>query len=201
MFCSFFLSIFIAQRLKYLSLFLQFVTFERYQFFLSTLKSVQLQCKYYVETISHLPKRTYKSYLPLDFIYKCQNSETSYIIDWVFNVKFLEKFFNHHQGHSPTKADLTLYGPGFGWATFGWASCIIVQQGSSLGSCPTFFPKTPTIIDLRVIDLVSSPVWWEAMTNIKACRQRVLSLSLSLSLFTRPYELPVWACRLDRSLL
>ena len=24
--------------------------------------------------------------------------------------------------------------PGFGWATFRWASCIIVQQSSSLGS-------------------------------------------------------------------
>ena len=28
-------------------------------------------------------------------------------------------------------------------------------------------PKTPTIIDLRVIDLVSSTVWREAETNIR----------------------------------
>ena len=42
----------------------------------------------------------------------------------------------------------------------------IVHQGSSLGSCPTFSPIIPKIIDLRVIDLVSSPVWWVAETNI-----------------------------------
>ena len=41
----------------------------------------------------------------------------------------------------------------------------IVQQGSSLGFTPTPLPSTPTIIDLRVIDLVSSLVWWEAVTN------------------------------------
>ena len=29
-------------------------------------------------------------------------------------------------GHCPTKADLRLKGSGFGWATFGWAICILV---------------------------------------------------------------------------
>ena len=33
--------------------------------------------------------------------------------------------------------------PGFGLATFRWASCIIVQQGSSLGSSPTFPSLNP----------------------------------------------------------
>ena len=36
-----------------------------------------------------------------------------------------------------------------------------------LGLSPGAGPKFPTIIDLRVIDLVSSPVWWEAETNIE----------------------------------
>ena len=39
-------------------------------------------------------------------------------------------------------------------------------------------PSTPTIIDLRVIDLVSSPVWWEAVTN------NIMNLSFSLSPLT-----------------
>ena len=52
--------------------------------------------------------------------------------------------------------------PGFGWATFGRASCIIVQQSSS----PSSYPTSPPNFDFRVIDLVSSPVWWEAVTNI-----------------------------------
>ena len=34
----------------------------------------------------------------------------------------------------------------FGWATFRWASCIIVQQGSSFGSCPTFLSQKPTCV-------------------------------------------------------
>ena len=42
----------------------------------------------------------------------------------------------------------------------------IVQQGSSLGSCPIFRSLNHMYkTDLRVIDLVSSPVWWEAETN------------------------------------
>ena len=44
----------------------------------------------------------------------------------------------------------------------------IVQQGLSFGSWPTFPSSNPTIIDLRVIDRMSSPVWWEAKTNIKS---------------------------------
>ena len=43
--------------------------------------------------------------------------------------------------------------PGIVWATFGWASCIIVQHGLRLGSNP-ISPLPPTIINLRVIDLL-----------------------------------------------
>ena len=132
------------------------------------------------------------------------------------------------------KGRLAAIRPPFRLATFGWSSCIIVQQGSSFSLSPTFpSPKTllqrqrtgaspgemqeaqgreahhsaqslqaeaqvppktsntagnkikwpaaadkkawndfdsdicetPTIIDLRVIHLVSSPVWCEAETN------------------------------------
>ena len=42
----------------------------------------------------------------------------------------------------------------------------IDQQGSSLGSFPTFpSPCIPTLIGLRAFDHVSSCVWWEAVTN------------------------------------
>ena len=49
-----------------------------------------------------------------------------------------------------------------------WPRTSRVQRGSNLGSCSTFpsSPLIPTIISLRVIDLVSSPVWSEAETNI-----------------------------------
>ena len=33
--------------------------------------------------------------------------------------------------------------PDFGWAILGWASCIIVQLGSSLDSCPTLPSPNP----------------------------------------------------------
>ena len=41
----------------------------------------------------------------------------------------------------------------------------IIQQGSSLCSSLISPSLNPTIIDLRIIDLVSSPVLWEAETN------------------------------------
>ena len=48
----------------------------------------------------------------------------------------------------------------------------IDQPGSSLGSCPGFPSfKSPHQADLRVIDLVSSPVWWGAATNITYLQQ------------------------------
>ena len=48
--------------------------------------------------------------------------------------------------------------PGFSWAIFGLASCIIVQQGLSLSLYPTFPSLLLTLTDLPVIDLVSNPV-------------------------------------------
>ena len=33
--------------------------------------------------------------------------------------------------------------PSFGWSTFGWASCVIVKQGFSRGSCPTLPSHKP----------------------------------------------------------
>ena len=43
----------------------------------------------------------------------------------------------------------------------------IVQLGSSLGSCPTFSSPNPHYHPtFGSFDFVSSPVWWEAKTNI-----------------------------------
>ena len=48
---------------------------------------------------------------------------------------------------------------GFGCTTFGWASCTIVQQGVEPRLMPDRpLPENPTIIDLRVSELVSNPV-------------------------------------------
>ena len=77
---------------------------------------------------------------------------------------------------------------GFGWATFGWASCVIVQQSSSFGSCPTFPPLIPTISDLWINDLVSSPVWWEAVTNIVIFRVGIMNLKLWFGRYRKIFE-------------
>ena len=54
----------------------------------------------------------------------------------------------------------------------------IEQQGSSLGSFPTFpSPFIRTLISLRAFDLMSSPVWWEAATN----KQKVIFLQAALT--------------------
>ena len=57
---------------------------------------------------------------------------------------------------------------GFGWATFRWASCFIVQQGSSFGSYPTF---------TRTMHQSTTPSFSQTIWPIWASRQ-FLSLSI-----------------------
>ena len=59
---------------------------------------------------------------------------------------YLFSFFSFFIPAQSNKGRLEAIRPprGLGWVTFGWVSCIIVQQGSSLGSCPIFSsPKPP----------------------------------------------------------
>ena len=49
------------------------------------------------------------------------------------------------------------------------ANDLYSPAGFELGLVTDFPPLIPTIIDFWVIDLMSSPVWWEADTNIAYC--------------------------------
>ena len=49
--------------------------------------------------------------------------------------------------------------PDFDWAIFGWAKYIIVTRAQDLARVRPPFPLISLLIDLRVIDFVSSTVW------------------------------------------
>ena len=50
--------------------------------------------------------------------------------------------YEHTSKKKKSRLDDVRY-PTSAWATFGWASYITVQQGSRLGSCPTFPSPNP----------------------------------------------------------
>ena len=64
----------------------------------------------------------------------------------------------------------------------------IVQQGSSFGSCPTFPSPNPySNTTFGSFDLVSSPVWWEAETNITTSQISLPLLFMSPCFWSKLY--------------